>query len=87
MDDYLADKIGEVTFAEKARAWQGYSMSYRPLVEYAKENKLPVIAANAPEKAIFCIGREGPRPFSSPYETGRAAVGRGQGRRRAECLP
>jgi uncharacterized iron-regulated protein len=59
VDDYLAGKIGESPFMAKSRAWNNYTTSYRPLVEYAKEHKLPVIAANAPEDAVRCIGREG----------------------------
>ena len=59
VDDYLAGRMGETPFAEKARAWSNYTTSYRPLVEYAKDHKLPVIAANAPEKFIRCVGREG----------------------------
>ncbi len=59
LDDYLAGKIGEYALAEKGRTWQGYGTTYRPLVEYAKEHHLPVIAANAPEEVIRCVGREG----------------------------
>lgn len=63
IDEYLAGKIGESTFVQKGRAWGNYSTSYRPLVEYAKEHKLPVIAANAPEKFVRCVGKEGPAFF------------------------
>jgi uncharacterized iron-regulated protein len=59
LDDYLAGKIGETPFRRKARAWDNYGSSYRPLVEYAKEHKLPVIAGNAPEGVVRCVGREG----------------------------
>ena len=59
LDDYLAGRIGEKPFTEKARAWDNYLTSYRPLVEFAKEYKLPVIAANAPEKVVRCVGKEG----------------------------
>lgn len=59
LDDYLARKIGEYALADKGRTWQSYGTTYRPLVEYAKEHHLPVIAANAPEEVIRCVGREG----------------------------
>lgn len=59
LDNYLAGKIGENPFTRESRAWSNYSTSYRPLVEFAKEHKLPVIAANAPGKAVRCIGMEG----------------------------
>ena len=59
LDDYLAGKVGEETLTAKGRAWKNYPEAYRPLVEYAKEHKLPVIAANVPEKLVRCVGREG----------------------------
>jgi uncharacterized iron-regulated protein len=60
VDEYLAGKVGETPFMQKSRAWNNYTTSYRPLVEYAKQHKLPVIAANAPGGVVRCIGREGP---------------------------
>ena len=59
LDEYLDSEIGEQTLLDQGRAWDNYSTSYRPLVEYAKQHQLPVIAANAPKDAITCIGREG----------------------------
>ena len=59
VDAYLAGQIGEGPFIETARAWGNYRTSYRPLVEYAKEHGLTVIASNAPEKVVRCVGIEG----------------------------
>ena len=74
VDEYLAGKIGETPFARRARAWGNYSTSYRPLVEFAKDQKLPVIAANAPENVIRCIGREGLKVFDRMKPEQRAWV-------------
>ncbi len=60
LDEYIAGKIGENTMAGQISLWANYGTSYRPLVEYAKAHRLPVIAANAPGMAIRCIGMEGP---------------------------
>ena len=60
LDDYLAGKIGEEVLKSRGRAWGNYSEAYRPLVEYAKARKLPVIAANAPASVVRCVGMEGP---------------------------
>ncbi len=64
LDDYLAGKVGETPFMQKSRAWNNYAMSYRPLIEYAKDHKLPVIAANAPEDVVRCVGKEGEAFFA-----------------------
>lgn len=59
VDDYLSAKIGEKHLIKKARAWDNYPTSYRPLVEFAKHHKLPVVAANAPKNTVICVGRLG----------------------------
>ncbi len=59
VDDYLAGRIGEETLKRKGRAWDNYSTSYRPLVEFAKANGLSVIASETPVWIIRCIGQQG----------------------------
>lgn len=60
VDDYMAGRIGEDALISKARAWGNYAESYRPLVEFAKDHRLPVIAANAPASLVRCVGEKGP---------------------------
>jgi uncharacterized iron-regulated protein len=59
VDDYMAGRIGEEALQRRGRAWNNYPESYRPLVEYAKENALPVIAAEVPTRVVRCVGQEG----------------------------
>jgi uncharacterized iron-regulated protein len=76
LDDFMAGKIGEEPFREKARAWDNYPVSYRPLVEYAKEHRLPVIAAEAPTMVVRCVGLQGPEFLGKmkPDQRGWAAA-------------
>lgn len=76
LDDFMADKIGEEPFRKKSRAWDNYPGSYRPLVEYAKERHLPVIAAEAPTMVVRCVGEKGPEFLSTmkPEQRGWAAA-------------
>jgi uncharacterized iron-regulated protein len=60
VDDYLAGRIGEATLIDKGRAWNNYATSYRPLVVFAKEHHLPVVAAEAPGWAVSCVAQWGP---------------------------
>lgn len=59
VDEYLRDLINEQNFISAGRAWNNYKTDYRPLVEYAKQNKLPVIAANAPRRYVNLVARKG----------------------------
>jgi uncharacterized iron-regulated protein len=59
VDDYRNGKIGERYLIKEAPAWHNYTGSYRPLVEYAKAQAMPIIAANAPGDIVRCIGRQG----------------------------
>ncbi|EHK9547948.1 MULTISPECIES: ChaN family lipoprotein [Vibrio] len=59
VDAYLRGEIGEQYLMKQANAWPNYQSDYRPLVEFAKQKNLPVIAANAPKSIVRCIGRQG----------------------------
>lgn len=59
VDEYLADLINESNFIASSRAWTNYKTDYRPLVEFAKLNKIPVAAANAPRRYVNRVSRLG----------------------------
>lgn len=59
LDEYLKDLITEKKFLDDSRPWNNYKTDYRPLVEYAKQNHLPVIAANAPRRYVNMVSRNG----------------------------
>lgn len=59
IDEYLAGLISENHFLLSSRPWGNYKTDYRPLVELAKQTKLPVIAANAPRRYINMVSRNG----------------------------
>ncbi len=59
VDQYLAGEIGERILISQGNAWPNYESDYRSLIELAKQNQSPVIAANAPKDTVRCIGREG----------------------------
>ncbi len=60
LDAYLAGRIGETALIREGHAWPNYQSDYRPLVEFAKTHRLPVIAANAPKPLVSCVDQEGP---------------------------
>ncbi|MDR6944445.1 ChaN family lipoprotein [Mucilaginibacter pocheonensis] len=58
LNEYLGDLIREKNLITEARAWPNYN-DYRPLVEFAKQNHLPVIAANAPSRYTSMVTHGG----------------------------
>lgn len=84
VNEYLNNQITENHFLLSSRPWGNYKTDYRPLVELAKAEKLPVIAANAPRRYINMVSRNGrtvldsltpeakkwlaPLPYSQPSE-------------------
>lgn len=48
VNDYLAGKITEEEFLKNSRPWPQYMMAYKPLIEFAKAHKIPVLAGNIP---------------------------------------
>lgn len=59
LDEYLKGLITENHFLLSSRPWGNYKTDYRPLVELAKEKRLPVIAANGPRRYINMVSRNG----------------------------
>lgn len=58
LDEYLKGLIREKNFKTDARAWPNYK-DYRPLIEFSKDNNIPVIAANAPARYTNMVNRLG----------------------------
>lgn len=48
LDKFLAGALSEEDFLATARPWPNYKTDYAPLVNFAKEQQMPVIAANVP---------------------------------------
>lgn len=58
LNEYLSDAIREKNLISDARIWPNYT-DYRPMIELAKLNHLPVIAANAPTRYTNMVTRNG----------------------------
>lgn len=58
LNDYLAGFIPEDRFSKDVRLWNNYK-DYRPMIEYAKQNHINVIAANPPRRYVSMVSRRG----------------------------
>ncbi|KAA8495693.1 hypothetical protein FVE85_1848 [Porphyridium purpureum] len=59
LDEYLAGLISEEEFLQLSRPPSNYATQYRGLVEFCRQRKLRVIAANAPRRYVKMIRRTG----------------------------
>ena len=59
MDEYLAGLISERMFLKDSRPSTRYESDYRPLIEFAKERGLAVLAANAPRRYVSRVATHG----------------------------
>lgn len=59
LDQYLRGDINQKAFDTLARLWPNYKTDYKPLVDFAKEKKLPFVAANIPRRYASTVYRQG----------------------------
>jgi len=64
LNEYLEGKIPEDRFSKDVRLWSNYK-DYRPMIEYAKQNHLNVIAADPPRRYVSMVSRRGMRSLDS----------------------
>jgi len=59
VDEYLDSIIPRARFEAECRLWPNYETDYKPLLEFAKENKLKFIAANVPRRYANIVSKGG----------------------------
>jgi len=59
LNDYLAGRIDAKELDTTARLWKNFKTDYKPLVDFAKDNKLKFIAANIPRRYARTVYKEG----------------------------
>ncbi len=59
LNQYLASEIDQKAFDTLARLWKNYPTDYKPLVDFAKENKLKFIATNVPRSYASAVYKGG----------------------------
>ena len=65
IDNYLQGKVTEAEFLAGSRPWPNYERDYRPIIEFAKDNELSVIAANIPRRYAAAIHKNGLQALDS----------------------
>jgi len=50
LDEYLSGSVSEKTLKDEAKLWTNFPSDYKPLLDFAKKNKLQFVAANIPRR-------------------------------------
>lgn len=50
LNEYLQGKISEKTLKDEVKLWNNFATDYKPLLDFAKKNKLNFVAANIPRR-------------------------------------
>jgi uncharacterized iron-regulated protein len=59
LDEYLSAAYEADKFEAEVKLWKNYKTDYKPLVEFAKKNKLPFIATNVPRRYASVVSKKG----------------------------
>lgn len=59
IDEYFSGHISQTSFEREARLWNNYQTDYKPIVEFSKENGLPLIATNIPRRYASSVYSQG----------------------------
>lgn len=73
LNEYLDGLISEKHFMKDARVWSNYK-DYRIMVEFAKENNIDVVAANAPIRYTNMASMKGQQSLQSLSSTAKGYI-------------
>ena len=59
LDNYIASHVTEEEFLKSSRPWPRYGTDYRPLLEFARLHKWPIIAGNVPRRYAAQVAKSG----------------------------
>lgn len=59
LDEYTDSLISQSRFEEEAKLWPNYKTDYKPLVEFARKNKLRFVASNVPRRYASLVNAKG----------------------------
>ena len=59
VDEYFTGIIRQKDFEKEVRLWNNYQTDYKPLLEFANENKINFIATNIPRRYAALVNKRG----------------------------
>lgn len=65
IDEYLSGSVSEKTLKDEAKIWTNFPSDYKPLLDFAKKNKLRFIATNVPRRYANMVYSKGLQKLDS----------------------
>jgi len=59
LDEYLSGDVSEKTLKDEAKLWSNFPSDYKPLLDFAKQNKLKFVAADIPRRYASMVYSKG----------------------------
>lgn len=59
LTDYVQGKTTNKELATQARLWPNFDTDYKPIADFAREQKIPFVATNVPRKYATLVARKG----------------------------
>ncbi|HAQ21697.1 MAG TPA: iron-regulated protein [Prolixibacteraceae bacterium] len=71
LNEYLSGLVSEKTLKDEAKLWTNYPTDYKPLVDFAKKNKLKFVATNVPRRYANMVYSKGLEKLDSIDEVAK----------------
>ena len=59
VEEYLSGAVSEKTLKDEAKLWTNFPSDYKPLLDFARKNKLRFVAANIPRRYANMVYTKG----------------------------
>ncbi|MGY6558331.1 MAG: ChaN family lipoprotein [Nitritalea sp.] len=59
LDEWMAGKLSDANLEAETKTWTNFKADYKPLLQHAKQQRIPFIASNVPRKYASYVSREG----------------------------
>lgn len=74
IEEWLAGKMTDKTFEAETKLWNNYLTDYKPLMLFAKKNRIPFIGSNIPRKYAALVSRQGLAALDSLSEEAKRYI-------------
>jgi uncharacterized iron-regulated protein len=74
LDEYLGGTITAAQLEAEAKVWKNYPTDYKPLVDFARQHRLPFVATNVPRRYASIVSKKGLEGLNELSPDARRAV-------------